>query len=262
MTNEITEQSNTPQGNDFATSIWSNGESFNVAARMAKALSESTIVPRAYQNNPGNCIIALDMANRLHTGPLLIMQNLYIVNGNPAWSSQYIIAMINNSKRYKTELQFEMSGKGDSLACKAFATTADDRRVEGPLITMELAKNEGWTSKNGSKWKTMPEVMIRYRAASFFGRLNCPDLVMGMYSADEVREGATDSPRDITSSVKETEKPKSVDDLLAAKHEPKVIETSPESSVREDELSPDQLTKGIEQDEKQDPSNLFENQAN
>src|SRR5699024_11596437 len=120
---------------------------------------------------------------------MMVMQNLYVVNGRPAWSSQYIIAMINNSKKYKTEVQFEFEGKGDTMACTAFAEDYAGRVVKGPKITMTMAKAEGWVGKNGSKWKTMPEVMIRYRAASFFGRLNCPDLIMGLYSTDEVMEG-------------------------------------------------------------------------
>lgn len=251
------------QQNDFATSIWSNGDAFNTAQRMAIMLSKSSIVPAAYQNNVGNTMIALDMANRLHTGPLMIMQNLYIVHGNPAWSSQYIIAMINNSKRYKTELQFEMNGSGDSLSCRAFALTYDDRKVEGPLITMELAKKEGWIGKNGSKWKTMPEVMIRYRAASFFGRLNCPDLIMGMYSEDEVREGVVQDPKDITNSVVE-DKPKSIDDLLVSKEEPEQIEIKePDEPVQDENtvIDPEEIAREIDEDAKADPSNLFEHQA-
>ena len=59
-------------------------------------------------------------------------------------------------------------------------------KVYGPKITMNMANDEGWTSKNGSKWKTMPDVMIQYRAASFFGRMNCPDMIMGIYSQEEV----------------------------------------------------------------------------
>ena len=50
---------------------------------------------------------------------------------------------------------------------------------------MTMANAEGWVNKNGSKWKTMPEVMIQYRAASFFGRMNCPDMIMGIYSQEE-----------------------------------------------------------------------------
>src|SRR5699024_523889 len=132
--------------------IWSNPDAFQTAMRMANALSASTIVPREYQGEKGlgNCMIALEMANRLKTSPMMVMQNLYVVNGRPAWSSQYIIAMINNSKKYKTELQFEFEGKGDTMACTAFAEDYAGRVVKGPKITMTMAKAEGWVSKNGS----------------------------------------------------------------------------------------------------------------
>ena len=53
---------------------------------------------------------------------------------------------------------------------------------------MQMADAEGWTKKNGSKWKTMPELMLSYRAATFFGRMYCPDLLMGMQTADEVED--------------------------------------------------------------------------
>lgn len=168
--------------------IYSSSASFALAQRMANALSSSTIVPRDYQGNIGNCLIALEMSNRIKVSPIMVMQNLYIVNGRPAWSSQYIVAMINRSGRYKTELQYQMDGQGDSLSCYAWAEDHNGHKVKGPVITMTMAKGEGWVSKNGSKWKTMPEVMIRYRAASFFGRLNCPDMIMGIGSVDEVVE--------------------------------------------------------------------------
>ena len=169
-------------------SVFANAESFNLATRMASALAQSTVVPRAYQGNVGNCMIAIEMASRINTSPVMVMQNLYIVNGNPAWSSQWIIAMINSSKRYKTELQFEFGHDpaDGGLSCKAWAEDYSGHKVEGPKITMKMAQEEGWSTKSGSKWKTMPEVMIRYRAASFFGRMNCPDMIMGIYSQEEV----------------------------------------------------------------------------
>lgn len=183
---KVAEPAATPSMNN----IWSDPNAFQTAQRMANALSASTIVPKDYQGERGlgNCMIALEMANRLKTSPLMVMQNLYIVNGRPAWSSQYIIAMINNSKKYKTEIQFEIEGTGEKMSCTAFVEDYSNRIVKGPTITMEMAKAEGWVTKNGSKWKTMPEVMIRYRAASFFGRLNCPDMIMGLYSVEEATE--------------------------------------------------------------------------
>jgi hypothetical protein len=58
-----------------------------------------------------------------------------------------------------------------------------------------MAKAEGWLTRAGSKWQSMPELMIRYRAASFFGRLYCPDILNGMYTADEVADFAPPEPR-------------------------------------------------------------------
>ncbi len=186
----------------LGTNIFSGYQEFQVAQKMAMALASSTIVPKDYQGSVGNCIIALEMANRLNTSPMMVMQNLYIVNGRPAWSSQYIIAMINASRKYKTELQFDLKGSGDSLECTAWAEDRNGHKVTGPKITMEMAKEEGWLTRNGSKWKTMPEVMIRYRAASFFGRLNCPDMIMGIYTTDEVVELGPDAYRDVDPAEK------------------------------------------------------------
>lgn len=170
--------------------VFSDAQNFETALRMADCLSKSTVVPRDYQGNTGNCMIAIEMASRINTSPMMVMQNLYIVNGRPAWSSQWIIAMINSSRRYKTELQFEFgNAKEDGgLSCQAWAEDYAGHKVVGPKITMNMANDEGWTQKNGSKWKTMPQVMIQYRAASFFGRMNCPDMIMGIYSQEEVAD--------------------------------------------------------------------------
>ena len=118
----------------------------------------------------------------------MVMQNLYVVNGMPAWSGQFVIAMINTSGRFKEPLQFEMQGSGDSLRCYAYTKDDHDKVIKGTLITMDMAKKEGWYGKSGSKWQTMPEQMIQYRAASFFGRLYCSDLLMGIYTTDEAKE--------------------------------------------------------------------------
>ena len=168
--------------------IWDNPTAFNVALRMANALASSTIIPKDYQGNPSNTLIAIEMASRLGTSPMQVMQNLFVINGRPSWSSQYIIAVINSSKKYKHELKFELTGKGDNMECYAWTTDRDGKEIKGPIISMQMARDEGWVQKNGSKWKTMPEVMLRYRAASFFGRLYCSDMIMGIYSQEEVYE--------------------------------------------------------------------------
>lgn len=163
-------------------------QSFEHAQRVAKMLSSSDLIPAAYRNNIQNTMIALEMANRIGASPLMVMQNLNIIQGKPSWGSSFIIAVINNCGKF-TPLRFIKTGSGETLKCYA---TAQDKvtgdKLDGPEISMEMAHAEGWVSKSGSKWKTMPELMIRYRAAAFFGRLYAPELLMGMHSEEEVSD--------------------------------------------------------------------------
>lgn len=178
---------------DFSLGIFGTSDNFIMANQMAKALAQSTIVPKEYQGNVSNALIAIELATRLKTSPLMVMQHLYVVYGRPSWSAQYVIAMINGSGRYDMELQFDEKNdkNGKPYSCMCW-TEKDGRKVTGPTITMDLAKDEKWLDKNGSKWQTMPQIMLRYRAASFFGRMNCPDLMMGMYTREEVYEMGKD----------------------------------------------------------------------
>lgn len=186
----------TQNGGNQMLGVFASPETFDMASRMAKALASASIVPKDYQNNAGNCMIAIDTAARMQISPMMVMQNLYVVNGRPAWSSQWIIAAINASKKYACDLQFEYGNKAEDggLSCRAWAMDRNGNRVEGPTITMNMAKAEGWATKNGSKWATMPEVMISYRAASFFGRRNCPEITLGIYAEEEAASIPADMP--------------------------------------------------------------------
>lgn len=182
--NEIVVESKT----DLASSVWSNQSNFEMAQRMASVLAKSTIVPKDYQGNVANSIVALEMAQRLNTSPLMIMQNLYVIQGRPSWSAQYLIAMVNGSGKYDMELQYRETQKnGKPFSCQCW-TTKNGREVTGPVIDMDMAQAEGWLGKTGSKWKTMPQMMLRYRAASFFARLNCPEMTLGYYTVEESKE--------------------------------------------------------------------------
>lgn len=175
---------------NLADGIYSSSDTFNLAYQMAKGLSQSTLVPQQFQNNPANCLIALEQSNRLNISPMAVMQNLYIVQGKPSFSSSFIIGLINASGKYDMELQFDEEEKdGKPYACTCW-TEKDGRKVTGIKITMDMAEKEGWSKKNGSKWITIPQVMLRYRAASFFARMNCPELSIGLYSKEELDDFA------------------------------------------------------------------------
>lgn len=175
---------------DFSLGIFGTSDNFMMATQMAKALASSTVVPKEYQGNFSNGLVAIEIAQRLRTSPLMVMQNLNVIQGRPSWSAQFLIAMVNGSGKYDMELQFdEKTDKdGKPFSCQCW-TERKGRKVTGIVVDMEMAKAEGWVGKNGSKWKTMPQVMLRYRAASFFARMNCPELTLGYYSQDEIIDG-------------------------------------------------------------------------
>ena len=217
-----------------------NLDSFELSQRIAKMLSSSTLVPEQYRatiqkkagkdsygnqlwreepnpNGLSNCVIALNMSNRMGADPLMVMQNLYLVNGRPSWSSQFIMAGINSSGRFSA-LRFEIEDLGEKeieysetvwedrkpkkitksikvndFSCIAWAIERETgERLESSKITIEMAVKEGWYTKEGSKWQTMSEQMLRYRAASFFGRVYAPELLMGLRSAEEEKDRIID----------------------------------------------------------------------
>ena len=213
------------------------GEGFDQLLRVSNMLSSSTMVPVAYrkwkevkqfgqvtgyeENSAAiaNCAVALNMAQRMGADPLMIMQNLHIIEGRPSWSSPFIIASINSCGRYSS-LRFELGAPGEEVEVPYTATEWIDgangkrrsnevtktvkvrhqtcmawtieketgERLESPVVSIQMAIDEGWLTKKGSKWQTIPELMLRYRCASFFGRLYAPELLMGLQSREEIED--------------------------------------------------------------------------
>lgn len=175
---------NLPQQKD--TSLFLDVAAFEHAQRVGKMLTESTMVPVDFRNNIGNCVIALNFAYRTGIDPFMAMQKIYIIHGKPSTETTLLIALFNKSKKWSV-LDFKLGGKEDKAYCFAFATDLEAKKViEGPAVSIEMAKAEGWYDKKGSKWKTLPGLMLRYRAAAFFIRLYAPETSLGLYTVEEL----------------------------------------------------------------------------
>jgi hypothetical protein len=171
--------------------------SFELMQRQAKMLSASTLVPKDFLGNVANCAIAINVAKRTRLDPLMVCQNLAIIHGRPSWSATALIGMINSCGRY-SPLRFVFDNEDTPTSCYAVATDKESgQELKGEKITLAMAKSEGWSTKNGSKWITMPGQMLRYRAASFWSRAYASDLSLGFYTSDEVRDFA-EPPRNVT----------------------------------------------------------------
>lgn len=173
-----------------AIDVFASANNFAVALRMATNLSQSSMVPTAYQGEAGiqNIMIAIELASRIGASVFAVMQNLDIIHGRPGWRATFLIATVNACGRF-TPLRFRFQGtegKPD-WGCRAVAKDRETgEECVGTLITIGLANSEGWAGKSGSKWKTMPEQMLCYRAAAFWTRVYAPELSLGMQTSDEV----------------------------------------------------------------------------
>ena len=163
-------------------------QAFELQLRKAKVFAASTLVPQQYRNNLPDCVIAMNMANRIGADVLQVMQNLYIVQGKPGWSGQFLIATFNQSGKFSA-MRFEWEGKEGKpeWRCRAYATEkATGEVIRGAWVSWDMAQKEGWTKKAGSKWLSMPEMMFQYRAAAFLVRAYAPEIAMGLQTTEEL----------------------------------------------------------------------------
>lgn len=174
--------------NDNTQSLMFNEKKLNHVLTLANYLSSATILPEIFRgkNNLGNLIIAFDYADRLNANPLMVMQNMYIIHGKPGIEAKMAIALLNDSGKF-TPLRFKYST--NKQECYAFATVTGSRKVlNGVSVTIEMAKKEGWYGKKGSKWPSMPELMLMYRSAMFWIRAYAPHILLGMQSKEELMD--------------------------------------------------------------------------
>lgn len=177
----------------FATSaptMWNDLALLKANLQTAKILASAAAVPDTYKGKPGDCLIAIDLANRMGISPISVMQFSQVVKGNFTWKGQACKALVDANIKFANSYYVMFGEPGtDSWGCRLDAI---DRRtgevIHGPEVTMKMAKDEGWYDKAGSKWKTMPQLMLKYRAAAFFARTECPQSLMGFYTSEEMKD--------------------------------------------------------------------------
>lgn len=213
----------------MAMAMFATEATFALIQRQAQLVAASDLIPKQFQGNVANCAIALEMASRLGASPFAVIQNLDVIHGRPSWRATFLMGLVNNCGRF-TPLQFKLEETGPERTSQleyedwegpqgarkkvsrklAYTYTptrcvawARDRStgeiVEGPPVSYDMAIEEGWVTKAGSKWQTsMRELMLRYRAASFFAKVYASDVMLGMQTTDELLDSDVAPMRDVT----------------------------------------------------------------
>jgi len=147
---------------------------------ISQGLAKSDLIPPAFKMKPHNVMIALMVSQDIGVNPFTVMQNMSVISGKPCFSTAFLIAQANRHGVFSTPIDWNITGKGKDLNVEAHAVLArNGMRVSYP-VSMAMAEAEGWT-KN-AKYRTMPELMLRYRSAATLINLYCPEVKSGVPS--------------------------------------------------------------------------------
>lgn len=169
--------------------------------RIGTMYARSKMVPQHFQGDEPSCMVAVQMAMRLNIDPFMFLQKTYVVSGKPGMEAPLVIALMNTRGPFKGPVNWDLKrdDKGDVIECTAYATHRETGTVCSSTVTWKMVEAEGWNKKTGSKWLTLREQMFKYRSAAFLGRLYCPEVLMGMATADEL----VDQEIDVTPTTEE-----------------------------------------------------------
>lgn len=161
---------------------------FNQAYRIATAFADSGLVPDHFKKNPAGVFVVLHMATRMQLDPFMVLQKTYMVHGRPGMEAQLVIALVNARGPFTGPIQWRFEGEGKDRKCTAYATHAKTGELCEAVVTWAMVEAEGWNKKAGSKWLTLERLMFQYRSATFLARLYCPEVIMGLSTADELED--------------------------------------------------------------------------
>lgn len=173
-------------------------QSLDEAMRFADIMSKSAIVPKDYQGNPGNILVAVQWGAEIGLPPLQAMQNIAVVNGRPSIWGDAMIALVKGSGLLES-MNEDIDADHASCTVKRRGEQAVTR-----TFTMEDAKRAGLSGKQGP-WSQYPKRMLQMRARAWALRDVFPDVLKGVYIAEESRDLPEE--KDVTaesSTVEET----------------------------------------------------------
>lgn len=182
---------------------------FNKCYRLAQVMaSGKCTIPKHLQGSEGDCFAVIGQALRWGMDPFAVAQKTHLVSGTLGYEAQLVIAVINNRAPISDRIKFEYFGdwskvkskedKSDDVGVICRATViGDDEPTELSLTMAQVG-----TVRNSPLWAADPRQQLAYLAAKRFSRLHFPDVIMGVYTPDELADRGNEAPRNITPSAK------------------------------------------------------------
>ena len=140
-------------------------------------------------------MIAMEIAGKMKMSLISVMQNLAVIKGKPGWLGSFVISLVNACGRFKP-LHFvwfhnDKKDPNKITGCCAQAVEIESGElIVGSPITEETVRGFGWDKKDNSMWNIpgQREQMFQYRAAAYFARAKCPEVLNGLYTKEELMD--------------------------------------------------------------------------
>ena len=166
-------------------------ERLEAIARMMA--SGKATVPQHLRGSVGDCMAIAMQAARWRMDPWAVAQKTHLVNGVIGYEAQLVIAVINTIAPITGRLSFEWSGPWDKVVngktdkSDASVTVSATLRGESEPRLLNLSMKQAGV-RNSPLWQDDPRQQLAYLAAKRWARLNCPDVILGVYTPDELEE--------------------------------------------------------------------------
>ena len=181
-----------------------NPTNMTEAMEFSKFLATSTHIPKDFQGNPNNILVAIQWGYEIGLAPMQALQNIAVINGRPSLWGDSMIAVCKAHPDWRgiSETYIEEEDKAVCLVKRNVHGEIEETRSE---FSYKDAQRANLTNKPGP-WKNYPKRMLQLRARGFALRDAFPDAIKGLITAEE----AIDYPekkdaRNVTESSKDTD---------------------------------------------------------
>ena len=159
-----------------------NPANLHEALEMAGVLCKSSLIPKDFQGNAGNVLVAIQWGMELGLAPMQALQSIAVINGRPSLWGDAVIALCKAHPVCEWVREYEEDG----VAVCVTQRRGDPEPVER-RFSMDDAKRAGLLGKAGP-WTQYPRRMMQMRARSWCLRDAYPDLLRGMAVAEEQQD--------------------------------------------------------------------------
>lgn len=168
---------------------------FGEAMELAKLMAGGTFVPDRLRGKPGDCLAVLMQAVRWGMDPFAVAQKIYFVNNNgiPGYEAQLVAAVVNTSGKLDGSLSVDWQGEGEAMLCIVTGKLKGDPQPKAVQQELRTIK-----TRNSPLWVQAPRQQLGYYTQRLWARLYAPEVLLGVYTADELDERGPENARDVT----------------------------------------------------------------